>query len=193
MAEEQEQEQAAEPVKRDRAAERIQTLLSELKEAKQTISVLQADSVTQERDSLAQQLQQQTAQLEALQQSHQAAAAEWQTQATMLRRGLTSEEGQAVALALYGRLPAEGRPALAEWMDGFSAEGGQAPAALAPYLQAPAAPAPPTPTPPRLPGRPPVGAPGTLGSVDPAIRARAAAGDREAQQALRDLLVRLKG
>jgi hypothetical protein len=192
MAEEQEQ-QAAEPVKRDRAGERIQALVGELKAAKETIQLLQADAVTQERDALAQQLQQQAAKLEALKQSHQAQAAEWQTQATMLRRGLTSDEGQAVALALYGRLPAEERPALAEWMDGWQAEGAQMPAALAPYLQAPASPAPELPAPPKLPGRAPVGAPGALGSVDPAIRARAAAGDKEAQQALRDLLVRWKG
>jgi len=63
-----------------------------------------------------------------------AARAEHSEVVALFRSGLSDDEGQAVARALHGRLPAEGRPALAEWIGGLRAEGAAIPKALAPYL-----------------------------------------------------------
>ena len=60
--------------------------------------------------------------LERMTAEHAAAREQWATNETMLRRGLVSEEGQAVALALYARLPEDGRPALGAWQGGSGVE-----------------------------------------------------------------------
>jgi hypothetical protein len=90
---------------------------------------------------------------------------------SLLRAGISDDEGQAVARTIYGRLPAEGRPALGDWLSGLRVEGAQVPRALAPYLggqaqaQQQQQPIPPRPAPP---GQAPPPAGGSAG--DAAIR-----------------------
>ena len=106
----------------------------------------------------------------------------------MLRRGLISEEGQAVALALYARLPEEGRPALGAWFDAMVTDDtDNTPAALRPYLERNTGQAV-APAPAPLAGSQPAGSPGALGSVPASVRAAAARGDKDAQEAIRAYL-----
>ncbi len=166
---------------------KLQEMGAALAAAKDKIAVLEADSVTVERDQLREARAQLEAKIDRMKADHATAAAAWQTSETMLRRGLTDDEGQAVALTLYARLPEEGRPNLAAWLDGFvSDEGDATPAALRPYLgrDAPAAPAPAAP----LRGKAPAGSPGVLASVPAHVRAAAARGDRDAQETIRAYL-----
>ena len=170
-----------------RGSKRIQQLTADLQAAHERIKLLEADTVTAERDRLAEGIKALEQKVERMKGDHAAAAAQWQTSEAMLRRGLTDDEGQAVALALYARIPEEGRPELAAWMDGWSTdEGDQTPAALRPYLQRQVEPAAPPAAP--LAGRQPAGSPGALGSVPASVRMAAARGDKDAQEAIRAYL-----
>jgi hypothetical protein len=99
------------------------------------------------------------------------------------------EEGQAVALALYARLPEEGRPELGGWFDSMVTDDGDTtPAALRPYLQssaprrrAGAAGAP-------LAGRNRPAHRARWAAIPASVRAAAARGDKEAQEAIRAYL-----
>jgi hypothetical protein len=178
---------AADPAPASKLRAKLQEMGAALAAANDRIKVLEADSVTVERDQLLEARTQLEAKLDRMKADHAAAAAAWQTSETMLRRGLTDDEGQAVALTLYGRLPEQDRPELAAWLDGFvSDDGDTTPAALRPYLgrDAPAAPAPSAP----LMGKAPAGSPGVLASVPAHVRAAAARGDKEAQETIRAYL-----
>tara|TARA_R100000654_G_scaffold15988_3_gene33808 strand:+ start:481 stop:1080 length:600 start_codon:yes stop_codon:yes gene_type:complete len=178
---------STEPAKQSRGARRIGQLTADLAAAHERIKLLEADSVTLERDQLAEARTQLQAKLERMKADHAAAADQWRTSEAMLRRGLTDDEGQAVALALHARLPADDRPTLADWMDSFKGEeADNTPAALRPYLQSSA---PPTPAPAAsLHGRQPASSPGPLGSIPSSVRTAAARGDKEAQEAIRAYL-----
>lgn len=94
--------------------------------------------------------------------------AAWADEKALMQRGLTDPEGIEIAKHLHGRLPEEGRPKLADWVGGFSADASKAPIALRGYLGQPTAPpAPPPKVPPGsgsvTPDAPPVG-----GEVTPA-------------------------
>lgn len=95
----------------------------------------------------------------------------------LLRAGVIDDEGAAVARTLYGRLPAENRPALGDWLTAMRAEGAQVPRALAPYLgqqQAPAG----TPASPPRPARPGGSPPPSGGlATDALLRAARERGD----------------
>jgi hypothetical protein len=170
-----------------RGARRIEKLTTDLASAHERIKLLEADTVTLERDQLAEARAQLEAKLERMTADHQAATLQWQTSEAMLRRGLKDDEGQAVAMALYQRLPEDGRPALAAWMDGWKGEDADnTPAALRPYLRTEQAPV--APVAPKLEGRQPTGSPGVLGSIPDSIRAAAARGDKDAQEAIRAYL-----
>ena len=178
---------SAETAKPSRGARRIGQLTADLAAAHERIKLLEADTVTLERDKLAEAHTQLEQKLERMKADHAAKTLQWQTSEAMLRRGLTDDEGQAVAMALYQRLPADGRPALAAWMDGWKTDDADnTPAALRPYMQREQAPA--APVAPQLEGRQPTRAPGALGSIPDSIRARAARGDKEAQETIRAFL-----
>lgn len=70
--------------------------------------------------------------------------AAWEDERSLMQRGLVDPEAIEVARYLHGRLPAEGRPKIAEWVATFAADPAKAPVALRGYLGQPAkAPAPP--------------------------------------------------
>jgi len=82
-------------------------------------------------------------QIESLKAEHAQKEAVWSDERAMLGAGLTDPEGQAVARALYGTLPDDGKPAsIAEYLQAFGAENAKVPAGLAPYLGSKAAPTP---------------------------------------------------
>jgi hypothetical protein len=130
MSEEGAEQPAAEPAEKDiaptprasRGSKRIQQLTTDLQAAHERIKLLEADSVTVERDQLAAGVKALEAKLERMKADHATAAEQWRTSEAMLRRGLTDDEGQAVALALYARLPADERPELAAWMDSWQGD-----------------------------------------------------------------------
>ena len=172
-----------------RGSKRIQQLTNDLQAAHERIKLLEADSVTVERDRLAEGMKALEAKLDRMKADHATAAEQWRTSEAMLRRGLTDDEGQAVALALYARLPADERPELAAWMDSWKGDDDtdNTPAALRPYLQRQAEPVPAPPAAP-LAGRQPAASPGALGSIPASVRMAAARGDRDAQEAIRAYL-----
>lgn len=87
-------------------------------------------------------------QLAELQAQHAAASQSWAEERTFLGVGLVNPEGQALARTLHGLLPAEGRPAIGDWLGTMLGEGGQVHPALSHYLgRAPVAPAPASPAP----------------------------------------------
>jgi len=199
MSEEGAEQPAAAPAEQDmaptprasRGSKRIQQLTNDLQAAHERIKLLEADSVTVERDRLAEGMKALEQKLERMKADHATAADQWRTSEAMLRRGLTDDEGQAVALALYARLPADERPELAAWMDSWKGDDDtdNTPAALRPYLQRQADPVPPA-APPAAPlaGRQPAASPGALGSIPASVRMAAARGDRDAQEAIRAYL-----
>lgn len=58
------------------------------------------------------------------------------------------DDGRAMVRFLHGRLPEEGRPGLAEWVDGMKADPASRPRPLLAYFDTPTAPLPPPPVPP---------------------------------------------
>lgn len=150
-----------------RAEARIQALTAKLREQEERIKVLSAGEVERERDQWRGKAESYQAKLDALKAEREKEAAGWQRERAFLSRGLTDEEGQAVTLALYSRLPEEGRPDLGAWMDSWRVTGedgeveDRTPAAVRAYLQS-AAPPPadssPAPRPP-IPGQRPTGSP----------------------------------
>jgi len=190
MSEETPTEEAAPPPRESRGNRRIQQLTADLSAAHERIAALEADGVTKERDALLEARTALEAKLERMTAEHAAAREQWATNETMLRRGLVSEEGQAVALALYARLPEDGRPALGAWFDAMVTEDtDNTPAALRPYLERNTGQAvAPAPSSAPLAGTQPAGSPGALGSVPASVRAAAARGDKDAQEAIRAYL-----
>lgn len=69
-------------------------------------------------------------------------AAEWQGERELWRAGLTDPEGIEVARMFYGKLDADKRPTMGEWLASMKADPTSAPRALAAYLAASGAPAP---------------------------------------------------
>lgn len=65
----------------------------------------------------------------------------------LAERGFDAD-GRAIARMLHGRLPEEGRPGLAEWVDGMKADPASRPRPLLAYFDTPTAPLPPPPVPP---------------------------------------------
>ena len=63
--------------------------------------------------------------------------AAWEDERSLMQRGLVDPEAIEVARYLHGRLPAEGRPKLAEWVATFAADPARAPVALRGYLGQP--------------------------------------------------------
>jgi hypothetical protein len=197
MSDEGAEQPAAAPAEQDiaptprasRGSKRIQQLTTDLQAAHERIKLLEADSVTVERDQLAAGVKALEQKLERMKADHATAAEQWRTSEAMLRRGLTDDEGQAVALALYARLPADERPELAAWMDSWKGDDDtdNTPAALRPYLQRQAEPPAAPPAAP-LAGRQPAASPGALGSIPASVRMAAARGDRDAQEAIRAYL-----
>lgn len=168
-----------------RAEQRIQTLLAEVKDLRGQVKVLSADQTVRERDELAAKVANWEKKFSDLEATHKAAELTWVRERTFMARGLVDPEGQAVAEALYGRLPEKDRPALDAWMDGWKTDDADnTPAALRHYLNgaAPSSQPPPAAPRPKLPGAPPAGSPGTLEAIPPELYARAAAGDAEAQK-----------
>jgi hypothetical protein len=66
---------------------------------------------------------------------------EWEERSALWKAGVDDDDGIDVARTLYGRLPADKRPTMSEWIAGLKAEGATVPKPLAPYLaqQQPAA------------------------------------------------------
>jgi hypothetical protein len=58
----------------------------------------------------------------------------WTQERTMLERGLTSAEARDAALFFHSRLPAEGRPELAAWLDEIRQDPTKAQAGMRAYL-----------------------------------------------------------
>lgn len=140
--------------------ERFAGVVSERNAARKELEALRPqvgllDVATKERDALREQLA--------------AVASEHSDAIALLRAGVDDEDGQTVARALYGRMPADGRPAsIGEWLGGMKADPAAVPRGLAPYLLPPAAPvaAPPKPAAPN--GQAP---PATGSARDAQIRA----------------------
>lgn len=62
----------------------------------------------------------------------------WDEERGIYQSGLTDPEAIDVAKHLYSKMPEAGRPALGEWVKGFTADPTKAPRALSPYLAKPA-------------------------------------------------------
>lgn len=75
-----------------------------------------------------------------------AAKATLELDQTMMRHGIMSDEGRALALWEHGRQP-EGTPAIGDWLKGLTADPSKAAAHMRPYLPKPPAAAPATPAP----------------------------------------------
>ena len=178
-----------------RTEQRFQQLLGKLAKAEERIKVLSAGEVERDRDSWKGKATQYQQRIEALKAEHAKAAAGWATERTMMQHGLVDREAHAGAQALYSTRPEEGRPSLSDWMSGWvtQAEDGETvdttPPALRHYLRPTAAPVSTAAAPrPKLPGAPPVGSPGAPAGISDAIKMRAAQGDREAQEQVREYL-----
>lgn len=65
---------------------------------------------------------------------HKAQLADLSTHLTMADAGLTDPLGREVANLVYGKLPADGRPAMGDWLRGLRSEGADVPPPLRPYL-----------------------------------------------------------
>lgn len=182
-----------------RASARIQKLLADNQALRDQLKVASAGELERDRDTWKGKATQYQQRLEALKAEHAEAAAGWATERTMMQHGLVDREAHAVAQALYGTLPEEGRPSLGDWMSGWVMQGEDGetvdttPPALRHYLRPTAAPVSTATAPPRpkLPGAPPVGSPGAPAGISDAVKMRAAQGDREAQEQVRQYL-RLK-
>lgn len=89
--------------------------------------------------------------------------------------GVTDPDSVDAVLWHHGRLPADGRPPVGEWLSGLRAAPETAPAMLRPFFSAAPAksPAPPAPPPPRAPGAG-AQAPGAPAAYSPAELQRAA-------------------
>lgn len=59
---------------------------------------------------------------------------EFRVQSTLMDHGILDAEGRDVAQYLYGKLPEEGRPELADWIKSARENPDEAPKALRPYL-----------------------------------------------------------
>ena len=125
---------------------KYQTVLRGRREALSRVAELE-DQIRdlQARAGTAEQLQ---AQIAEMQQGTAKMRDEYESERGLWRAGLTDPEGIEIARLLHGRLPAEGRPTLSDWLAGFASDASTAPRALAGYLPgssasaaAPAAPA----------------------------------------------------
>ena len=91
---------------------------------------------------------------------------EWEERSALWKAGVDDDDGIDVARTLYGRLPADKRPTMSEWIAGLKAEGATVPKPLAPYLaqQTPPGAAPPKAQP--KPGQPQAQPPSAAGRAD---------------------------
>lgn len=63
------------------------------------------------------------------------ARSDWEAERALWQVGISDAEGIEVARMFHGKLPAEGRPAIGDWLQALKADPTQAPKALAAYLQ----------------------------------------------------------
>lgn len=82
-------------------------------------------------------------QLEEERTRYSTASSSWEAERAVYQLGITDPEAIEVARHLHGRLPEQGRPALADWLRSAKEDPSKAPRALVPYLAQPA----PTPAP----------------------------------------------
>lgn len=64
--------------------------------------------------------------------------ASWAAERAVYQIGITDPEAIEVAQLYYAKLPADGRPPMADWLRGMREDTGKAPKALQPFLGAPA-------------------------------------------------------
>lgn len=76
--------------------------------------------------------------LEAERAGRAADRAAWEDERALMQLGLVDPEAIEVARYIHSRLPADGRPKIAEWVGGFAADPSKAPVALRGYLGQPA-------------------------------------------------------
>ena len=88
-------------------------------------------------------------QLADLQAQHTTATSGWEEERTLLRAGITDEDGIATARTLFSRLAEKPKGGMAEWLDGHRAAPDAAPVPLRPYLGGMAQPQPAAPVRPR--------------------------------------------
>ena len=107
-------------------------------------------------------LEAQAQELATLRQQFGTAREDWEAERALWQVGISEPEGIEVARLFHGKLPADGRPQIGEWLATLKADPSQAPRALAAYLQGSSSPAPapaPAHTPKGEPLRAPIPAP----------------------------------
>lgn len=77
-------------------------------------------------------------QLEEERTRYSTAFSSWEAERAVYQLGITDPEAIEVARHLHGRLPEQGRPALADWLRSAKEDPSKAPRALVPYLAQPA-------------------------------------------------------
>jgi hypothetical protein len=102
--------------------------------------------------------------------------AAWTEERGLYAVGLTDPEGVEIARYLHGRLPAEGRPKLADWISGVAKEPATAPKALLSYLPGAA------PAVAGAPGAAPAKAPHPVGSAGAVVQPPAPPAEITAEQ-----------
>jgi hypothetical protein len=99
-----------------RAEERIRSLSAERKQLREQLAELQSRyDQTQEMVKQADTYKATAAEWE---QKFTQARTQWETERELFSRGITDQEGMDFVRMAYDRLPAEGRPALGEWLAG---------------------------------------------------------------------------
>lgn len=123
-----------------------QSRLKEESKAKRSAQRQYADALTKisEYEVEIEGLRKRASTVDTLTESHAAAAAEWalkeqawNEERGIYKSGITDPDAIDVARLLHGKLDADTRPSLTEWLGGFSEDPTQAPKALRPYLAAP--------------------------------------------------------
>lgn len=124
-----------------RAEERIRSLSAERKMLREQMAELQSRYDAQA--EMVKQADTYKATAAEWEQKFTQARTQWETERELFSRGITDQEGMDFVRMAYDRLPAEGRPALGEWL-----AGDKLPKAVRAYMPeaAPASAAPTTPT-----------------------------------------------
>lgn len=128
-----------------RAEERIRALSAERRQLREQLAELQ--SRYEQASELVRQADTYKATASEWEAKFKQAGQTWETERELFKRGITDQEGMDFVRLAYDRLPAEGRPALGDWL----AETDKLPKAVRAYLpeasQAPAPALTPTPAP----------------------------------------------
>jgi hypothetical protein len=180
------------PEPSSRADHRIEQLLARTKELEGRLKVAEAGEIEQKYQHATARATKLEEKLAGVQAEWTAKAGAWDTERTMMGHGLADAEAQDFARFAYNRIPAEGRPALGDWLAGIKADPTSAPAALAPYLAGTSA-APPPRERSTAPGVTPPDAPGSTATAD-AVRHRllSAPGSADARKAAEDRIAQLR-